>query len=158
MIQEIWQQPNIINWTQILLDSFRDLLGYELISRQEASLEQAQILFFADFVVVSHGTQSDPILNYGNQTALKLWELDWDAFTNTPSRLTAEPVDRETRKQMLQQAAQQGYIDNYSGVRISSKGNKFSIERAIVWKLADATGHYCGQAATFEHWQPILAE
>jgi hypothetical protein len=152
---QIWQQPNIINWSQILLDSFRDLLGYELISRQDTPSEQAQALFLASFVVVSHGTQADPILNYGNQTALKLWELDWAAFTNTPSRLTAEPVDRQTRAMMLQQATLHGYIDNYSGVRISSTGKKFKIDRAIIWNLADSTGNYCGQAATFAHWQSM---
>lgn len=150
---KIWQQPDIINWSQILLDSFRDLLGYELISRQETRSKQAQALFLAPFVVVSHGTQADPILNYGNQTALKLWELDWAAFTNTPSRLTAEPVDRETRAMMLQQATVHGYINNYSGVRISSNGKKFKIDRAIIWNLADSTGNYCGQAATFANWQ-----
>jgi hypothetical protein len=150
---QIWQQPDIINWSQILLNSFRDLLDYELISRQETPSEQAQALFLATFVVVSHGTQADPILNYGNRTALKLWELDWAAFTNTPSRLTAEPVNRETRAMMLDRVTRQGYIDDYSGVRISSTGKKFKIDRAIVWNLADSTGNYCGQAATFDRWE-----
>ena len=72
----------------------------------------------------------------------------WDAFTNTPSRLTAEPVDKKRRKQMLQQAAQQGYIDNYSGVRISSKGNKFrassdSLEVSrCYWSLLRTSGNF----------------
>jgi hypothetical protein len=154
----IYQQPNVIIWSQILLDSFRNLLGYELISRQETVAQQAQNLFLAPFVVVSHGIQADPILNYGNQTALKLWELDWETLTNTPSRLTAEPMNRETRAMMLKQASETGYIDNYSGVRISSNGNRFKIDRAIIWNLTDSTGNYCGQAATFNNWQLILSE
>jgi hypothetical protein len=154
----IYQQPNVIIWSQILLDSFRNLLGYELISRQETVAQQAQNLFLAPFVVVSHGIQADPILNYGNQTALKLWELDWETLTNTPSRLTAEPMNRETRAMMLKQASETGYIDNYSGVRISSTGNRFKIDRAIIWNLTDSTGNYCGQAATFNNWQLILSE
>jgi hypothetical protein len=54
---------------------------------------------------------------------------------------------------MLQQATLHGYINNYSGVRISSNGKKFKIDRAIIWNLADSTGNYCGQAATFANWQ-----
>ena len=56
------------------------------------------------FVVASHGLQDDPILNYGNQVALDLWEMNWEQFTQTPSRLTAEPVNREERARMLEQA------------------------------------------------------
>jgi hypothetical protein len=152
MSQEVWQQPSTITWTQILLNSFSQLLGYELISREGNLIEQAQALFFASFVVASHGTQTDPLLNYGNQAALQLWEMSWEELTQTPSRLTAEPINREERQIMLQQAAQQGYIDNYRGVRISSTGKRFLIKQAIIWNLSDSQGKFCGQAATFSDW------
>ncbi|MBE9167309.1 MEKHLA domain-containing protein [Pleurocapsales cyanobacterium LEGE 06147] len=155
MFQAVWEKPQIITWSQILLDSFQQLLGYELISRQDTALEQARALFLAPFVVVSHGTQTDPILNYGNQRALQLWEMTWEDFTRTPSRLTAEPVNREERQQILQQVAKQGYVDDYRGVRISSKGKRFLIEDAIVWNLIDRQGQFCGQAATFSHCKVI---
>lgn len=156
MYQKIWLQPQIIDWTEILLDSFERLLGYELISRLGNKQEQAAALFNADFVVVSHGIEADPILNYGNQKALDLWGMDWANFTQTPSRLTAEPVNREERSAMLQQAQTQGYIDNYRGVRIASTGQRFKIEKAIIWNLEDSLDNKCGQAATFSHWQKIL--
>ena len=152
MSQSIWMQPEIISWSQILLDSFNQFLGYQLISRKETVQKQSEILFKADFVVVSHGIQVDPILNYGNEIALNLWEMNWSDFTQTPSRLTAEPVNRKARKVMLQQAKAQGYIDNYSGVRISKTGKRFFIETAIIWNLLDSQGNKCGQAATFSHW------
>lgn len=152
MLNEIWLEPEIINWTQILLDSFQQFLGYQLIARDTTVQQQSQRLFTADFVVVSHGIEADPILNYGNQTALKLWEMSWSDFRQTPSRLTAEPLKREARQAMLQQAKTQGYIDNYSGVRISQTGRRFIIEQAIIWNLLDSKGNKCGQAATFEHW------
>jgi len=44
-------------------------------------------MFLAPYVVVSHGTQDDPILNYGNRVALNLWDLPFENFTKTPSRL-----------------------------------------------------------------------
>ncbi len=148
----IWMQPEIINWTQLLLDSYSKLLGHQLIERTTEVEEQAKELFFAPFVVVSHQTEDDPILNYGNQIALDLWETDWENFTRTPSRLTAEPVNRQERQQMLTQAATQGFIDNYRGVRISSTGKRFFIEKAIIWNVVDLKGLVCGQAATFSEW------
>ena len=147
----LWQQPEVIRWSQILAQSYRRLLKKEL-SPSNTPEELAQALFYAPFVLVSHGTQVDPILNYGNQTALQLWSLSWEELTKTPSRLTAEPVNREDRAAMLKQAATQGYIDNYRGVRISSTGKRFLIERAIIWNLKDEYDHPCGQAAGFAHW------
>lgn len=157
MSNVIWMQPQVIDWSQILLDSFAHFLGYQLIPRDGDQEIQAQALFKAPFVVVSHGMQADPILNYGNQTALELWSMTWEELTQTPSRLTAEPMNRDERKAMLEQAEQQGYIDNYRGVRISSTGTRFLIDQAIVWNLVNLSGHKCGQAATFAHWT-ILEE
>ena len=146
----LWQQPEVIRWSQILIQSYRQLIGKELVS-PASTKELAEALFQAPFVVVSHGTQADPILNYGNQTALQLWSLSWEELTKTPSRLTAE-LNREDRAVMLEQAAKQGYIDNYRGIRISSTGKRFSIEQAVIWNLSDELGRKCGQAATFANW------
>ena len=148
----LWQQPEVIRWSQILVQSYQQLLKKELIPPANTPEELARGLFHAPFVVVSHGTQADPILNYGNQTALRLWSLSWEELTQTPSRLTAEPVNRETRAIVLEQVAQQGYIDNYRGIRISSTGKRFSIEQTVIWNLRDECDRPCGQAATFAKW------
>lgn len=113
------------------------------------------MLFEASFVVVSHGVEPDPILNYGNQTALDLWELSWDQFIKTPSRLTAEPDDRAERERMLTQARAQGYYDGYRGVRISSTGRRFRVEQALIWNVIDSSGNRIGQAATFSRWSSL---
>ena len=148
----VWQQPEIIAWTQILLNSYQQLLGKELIARNVDITEQAKHLFYAPFAVVSHGTEADPIFNYANQTAQNLWEMNWEQFTKTHSRLSAEPVERVERARMLQQVNIQGYIDDYQGVRISSTGKRFLIEKGMVWNLANSEGEYFGQAATFSQW------
>ena len=148
----LWQQPEVIRWSQILAQSYRKIVGKELIPASNAPEEFARALFHAPFVVVSHGTQADPILNYGNQTALRLWSLSWEELTQTPSRLTAEPVNRETRAIMLEQVAKQGYIDNYRGIRISSTGKRFLIEQTVIWNLRDECDRQCGQAASFAKW------
>lgn len=140
---------------QVLVDSFARLLGRELVDRSGAAAEQSARLFRAPFVVVSHGTEADPILNYGNAAALALWEMDWATLTRTPSRLTAEPVHRDERARLLERTRRDGFVDDYSGVRISSTGRRFRIERAIVWNLVDARGVHHGQAATFDRWTPL---
>lgn len=140
---------------QLLLDSFARLLGRELVARDGSAAEQAERLFQAPFVVVSHGTEADPILNYGNAAALALWEMAPEQFTQTPSRLTAEPLHRDERARLLERTRRDGYVDDYAGVRISATGKRFRIEQAIVWNLTDAAGNLRGQAATFATWTPV---
>lgn len=139
----------------LLLDSFARLLGRELTSRDGSEVEQVERLFHAPFVVVSHGTEPDPVLNYGNAAALALWEMDSEELTRTPSRLTAEPVHRDERARLLARTRDHGFVDDYSGIRISKSGKRFRIERAIVWNLVDQDGRLRGQAATFDQWTPL---
>ncbi len=138
-----------------MLNSFRHFVGRELIERTGDAEAEAQLVFEAPFVVVSHGTQDDPILNYGNRTALTLWEMDIPTLTSTPSRLTAEPMHRDERAQLMTRAARDGFVDDYRGIRISSSGKRFLIEQAIIWNLIDPEGQRVGQAATFSHWKPL---
>jgi len=149
---ELWRRPSVIEWTQYLLDSYVRWLKQELVSREGTPLDQAERLFTSPFVVASHGLQDDPILNYGNQTALDLWEMNWEQFTQTPSRLTAERVNREERARMLEQAKTHGYISDYRGIRISRSGKRFLVGRATVWNLHKPDGTPLGQAATFADW------
>jgi len=68
--------PGQIEHVQLPLDSFARLLGRDLVPRDASPVEQARHLFESAFVVVSHGTEADPVLNYANATALRLWEMD----------------------------------------------------------------------------------
>ena len=149
---EYWIDPAVIRWSQLLVDSFRRWLERDLIERRGSPEEQARVLYHAPFVVVSHGMESDPILNYGNKAAIDLWEMDWTQLTKTPSRLTAEPVNQAERARMLAQAQEKGFIDDYKGVRISGTGKRFLVEQAIVWNVVGAEGEQIGQAATFSRW------
>ena len=117
--------------------------------------ELAQRVFEAPFVLVSHGTEADPILNYGNAAALALWEMTWEELTRTPSRLTAEAPNREERARLLDAVTRRGFIDDYSGVRISKSGRRFRISCATVWNLLTETNQPCGQAAMFDKWELV---
>lgn len=136
-----------------LARSFKKWTGRDLLPGNFPETELAEKLFEAPFVVVSHGIQADPILNYGNRAALELWEMSWDEFTRTPSRLTAEEPNRQERARLLEIVTRNGFIDDYSGVRISKNGRRFEISRAIVWNLISEKGEPYGQAATFSEWK-----
>lgn len=135
-----------------LAASFARWTGRPLISAPADTIELATRLFEAPFVLLSHGTEADPILNFGNRMALILWEADWERFTRTPSRLTAEPLAREERSRALAVAASRGYTDDYHGVRVSFSGRRFRIEHAVVWTIVGADERRYGQAAMFERW------
>jgi MEKHLA domain len=152
MTSQPWMDPAVVQWIQQVLDSYRHWIGRELIERHGEPEFQARVLFESPLVVVSHGTEADPMLNYGNQTALDLWEMTWEQLIRTPSRLTAEPVNRAEREWMLEQARTRGFIDTYRGVRISGTGRRFLVENALIWNVLEAGHERIGQAATFSHW------
>lgn len=143
------------NHARLLLDSFERATGRRLLTYDPATRTAAQALDDAPFVLLSHGTEADPVLNYGNRLALQLWEMGWETFTSMPSRLTAEPMARKDREKLLADAKRQGYSDGYRGVRIASSGRRFEIQEAIIWSLIDEEGIYRGQAATFAKWRPL---
>ena len=153
-----WSSQQQIEHVQLLLDSFARLLGRDLVPRDASPADQARRLFESPFVVVSHGTEADPVLNYGNATALALWEMDLATFVQTPSRLTAEPMHRDERARLLERTRRDGFVDDYAGIRVSQSGRRFRIEQAIVWNLIDDAGNLRGQAATFDHWTPLPAD
>jgi hypothetical protein len=158
-IERPWHQATVIQHSQRLLRSFQHWLDRPLLAVEALSISTdqsiADALFHAPFVLVSHGTEPDPILNYGNHQALTLWEMEWEQFTQTPSRLTAEPMEREERDRLLAQAQTNGYISDYKGIRISSTGRRFWIQDVIIWDVLDEQNQRCGQAAMFERWEGV---
>ena len=152
-MEDVWRKDSIIAHSAILVRSFRHFTGRELLPGLFNPLGLSRNLFASPFVLVSHGTETDPILNYGNQAALNLWEMDWEELTRTPSRLTAEMPERDERARLLTAVTERGFIDDYSGIRISKSGRRFRIAKATVWNLVNVRDEPCGQAATFDRWE-----
>ena len=152
-----WLQEELLQHIQLLLYSFHHWTGDDLIQipSNYSPEEIANLLFNADFILVSHGSEVDPIFNYGNQKALNLWQMDWQTLISTPSRYTVEPMEHEDREQLLAQAKSQGYVSNYRGIRIASNGDRFYINNVILWNVVDKQGKLWGQAATFHDWEAI---
>jgi hypothetical protein len=148
-----WQTDFVIAHTQILARSLKHWTSRDLLPGNFSAAELAERIFHAPFVLVSHGIEADPVLNYGNASALALWEMSWAELTRTPSRLTAEAPNREERARLLAAVTARGFIDDYSGVRISKTGRRFKISRATVWNLLTEDHKPCGQAAMFGEWE-----
>ncbi len=134
----------------LLFSSFKQRLGFPLLEDNNA-----KALYHASFPVLSHTIDPDPILTYGNLAAQNLFELPWHDLIKTPSRLTAEPALRGDREAMFVQMREQGWIDNYEGIRVSSTGKRFQLRRAIIWTVTDAAGRRVGEAAALKEITPL---
>lgn len=139
----------------ILLKNYEKYFSKSLVAGIDDPAKALKALWKANFAVVSHGVEADPVFNFGNQTALDLFELDFSEFTKLPSRKSAEKISQIERNKLLAEVTQNGCINNYTGIRISSTGKRFFIENARVWNLFDEQSEYYGQAAMFESWKII---
>lgn len=140
---------------ELLISSYRRLTGKELVEKRLAGVDKYRALYNAPYGVVSHDTQDDPVFNFGNRTALSLFQMEWSEFIIVPSRHSAESANRAERKRLLARVSKDGFIDDYRGIRISSTGIRFWIEDATVWNVINEKDKYCGQAAVFSRWMEL---
>lgn len=133
--------------TALLRASYLHWTGLHLIPANLNDDEAVETLMSAPFGVVSHDTAVDPIFNYANRLALEMFEMDWDSFTRLPSRLSAEVALQEKRGAALEEVSRNGFVQNYSGIRIASSGRRFWIRDTTIWNLVTPDGEFKGQAA-----------
>ena len=137
----------------LLVSSYRRAVGREPAFLEPGAHRSAAWLYAqASHCVLAHNTDPDPRFTYANRAAQTAFDYDWDEITQLPSRLSAEPVDREERQRLLDSVARDGFATGYSGVRIAKSGRRFLIEEGVVWQLIDRDGAVRGQAATFANW------
>ena len=150
-----WLQEPALELAAMLLSSYRAAFTMKLIAGADPLNNRrlaAQELFATDQAVLAHDDDPDPRLIYANAAALHLWRRRWEDMIGLPSRLTAEPEERQERSMVLAAAARQGAMTGYRGTRIDSEGRRFRIEGACLWILHDPLGRTRGQAACFAGW------
>lgn len=103
-------------------------------------------------VIVAHNREADPFFVYANDLACQLWEMPREKLVGMPSRLTAESMHQDERARLLEKTQQQGFVDDYQGIRITATGRRFRIEQALLWNILDGQDNLIGQAATFDRW------
>lgn len=141
--------------SDLIKESYERVCGkpFPVVATSNQSLSEA--MYFSEWVIVSHGTEQDPIFNYANRTAQLLWLMDWENFTKLPSRLSAKEDKTVKREAALKEALAKGFIDNYEGIRVDSKGKEFYIQDVTLWNLIDKEGVNRGQAAMFASWRHL---
>ncbi len=130
-----------------LSDSYEKFSESPILNTQPENLPQA--LYSADFILLAHDTQKDPVFSFANLTAQKLWEMDWDEFTSTPSRLSAPENMRAERQTLLDAASDRNIISGFKGIRISKSGKLFYIKNVTLWNIFNNQNLLIGQAAIF---------
>jgi hypothetical protein len=139
-----FQDASVEAYVRHLVNSYARFTGKVLADQVDAVS-----LYHAPFIVVSHGVQPDPVFCYANLAAQKLWGMDWQAFTQLPSRLSAEPDAQQERSRLLALAEKQGYVDRYEGVRITVDKRRFRIRNCLLWNVVNEQNERIGQAASF---------
>lgn len=137
----------------IVNDSLKRWTGKGLFDPKLTSAEAARSAFLAPYALLSHNAFEDPLFNYANRFAQKLFEMRWHEIIALPSRCSAEFVDQAERSRLLKSVTENGYIDDYRGIRISATKRRFLISKATVWDLYDHRNRFYGQAALFKEYQ-----
>ena len=142
-----------VAFAELLAGSHERVVGTRILPEGLAGVEAARWLYGeAPFGLLAHDTSADPRFVYANATAQKCFEYSWEEFAGLPSRLSAEPDNREKRQEFMDGVLRQGYVSGYRGVRIAGSGRRFWIEDTTVWNLLDRDGTLRGQAALIRGW------
>jgi hypothetical protein len=136
----------------LLNQSYRHWLGEYLVEQQDPG-EVLSALNTADFAVVSHGLEADPIFNYGNLQALSCFGYEHLKFLQLPSRSTMpDEAVNQSQQPLLSQLEEQGFATIAQDTRVTSGGRKFVVDRGVVWKLIDNLGRIHGHATRRDEW------
>ncbi|MCB2065155.1 MAG: MEKHLA domain-containing protein [Erythrobacter sp.] len=132
----------------VLLASFARLTGRPLAA-------DARALWHLPAAVVAHDTKATPEFFYANAAALAQFRMAAADFLGMPSYRSAEAQHRDERAAMFTRLQAADVVTDYAGVRITADGTRFCIRDAVIWNLRDAAGVLHGQAAWFEHADPL---
>lgn len=151
---DVFESLVIQKHSLLLTESYERVCGKPFpIAGSKRPLVEA--LYDSKFILVSHGIEKDPIFNYANLAAQSLWGMNWEIFTQLPSRLSAKADKTEERGTALEEALAKGYISNYEGIRVDASGKEFHIKNVTLWNMMDETGIQHGQAALFDQWHYV---
>lgn len=137
-----------------ILDSYRRLLGRDLVERSGDAAEDARRLFDLPLAVLAHDTSPAPLLDWANLAAARAFDATPEGLLGRASSATAPPDAVADRRQLFEILARRGFVTGYSGVRISLTGRRFVIEDVTVFSLADETGRPAGHAAVIGATRP----
>lgn len=149
---------NVVMQNLLLVESYFRKTGRPLFDQEVEIQNVAQLLWEAPFALMSHDASEDPKVTYANRAGLALFEAEWDEMIGVKSKNTAREEGavnhREERAAMLKEALANGYVDSYTGVRQTIKGDKeFRILDATIFSIESPGGDAVGQGAVLRLWE-----
>eukprot|EP00271_Cylindrocystis_brebissonii_P002248 TRINITY_DN12699_c0_g1_i1.p1 TRINITY_DN12699_c0_g1~~TRINITY_DN12699_c0_g1_i1.p1 ORF type:complete len:256 (-),score=42.92 TRINITY_DN12699_c0_g1_i1:548-1315(-) len=147
----------VIMHSLAVIDSYFRATGKPIFPSSVEISVAAKALWELPRVVVTQGTEEDPLYNYGNKAALDLFEMDWPTFTSSVARKWA-PEEEQTAHSELVKSAVQGVQDIGGLVRVTSSGQTFKISQGAWWALTTLDGEPFGQGAVFDIESPEVEE
>ncbi len=145
---------NSVNHLQQISDTLKRLTGSTLPNKfnfegDEINDKIKTLIDESEEVcLLAHDGGIDPVFNYCNLAACTTFGYNNGELIGVPSRMSAEEMDRDERDTLLKRVRENGYVDDYEGMRIRGDGGKFWISKAVVWNV-ESEGEYVGQAALF---------
>ncbi|GAA3103402.1 MEKHLA domain-containing protein [Rhizobium viscosum] len=141
--------PNDLEFFELLVGSFRRVVGRELLEKNRGP---EWLYGNAPFAIVAHNADAEPVFVYANATAQRRFGYSWSEFTRLKARLSTGPDERGERARLLDAITRNGFMTDYCGLRVTKSGSRFRVEDGIVWQLKDRRGVGHGQAAMFSKW------
>jgi len=104
------------------------------------------------FVLISHGTEANPIYNFGNVAALQAFVRSWDnLMIPSAESVVLRSQDETLRNELMQKVTDNGFVEGASGIRVRGDGKFIKLVDAVVWNCYDNDNStYIGQAAFFD--------
>jgi len=102
------------------------------------------------FGILSHGTQVDPVYNYGNTAGLELFEQTLERLCETPSRFSTVPRLMGDRRESIKNIERAGYGTIQRAIRVSARGSLFCTADILVWTIKDDENRRIGLAALYD--------
>lgn len=152
-----WVDASLRKWTGRGVVERMGLLNTNIVVEDNSVYET--IYNDNRYVLITHGTEVDPIYNFGNRAALTAFWRSWDNLVELPSAqsVVLQSQDEVRRKELMRQVTEQNYVDDATGIRIRDDGTFLRLVDAVVWNCINDEGIAIGQAAFFDREQcPIL--
>ena len=132
--------------------------------RDDQNDDYEQIYLNDRYVLITHGTEDDPIYNFANRAALAAFWRPWDDVVQLPSSqsVVLRSVDESKRIELMKSVTENNYVEEATGIRVRDDGKFIQLVDAVVWNVVDdgdddGNRTYIGQAAFFDRYQcPIL--
>jgi hypothetical protein len=134
----------LIKHLEIIKNSYSELVGEALPLNESLNLIEA----FDDCIypIASHDNSPEPLFNYANKAALKLFKMSLHDMIGMPSKASALSVNQHERSLFLKEVSLKGFIKHYQGQRVASDHSTFHIQDATVWNLINQDKKFYGQA------------